>query len=242
MPMNPTPLFSASSVDLTSIDAHSIDSKARTDYERSRQMALKGHDHQRKKKTSPTAGGTGRRQALALASHGHSPSWRNSVVTPDDMDDLCDATADAELDDVRDGKENSKPSPLLVSVSLEDLLLRSSPKKQPRKSVSRSSLSRQASLDRIHTSVRGLSLTQPSMPSISESSRREATPSLDLLSPMTFSSSDNESDSDFDCELSSPGAEDWTMDTELGCLRFKPAADHPTSSFIDAILVEKCDW
>jgi len=228
-----SPLFTPTAV----VVENPIDAKARTEYERDRQKALKAHDIRKKysstpkdKTTTTAAGGAARRLGLG---HG---SWRNSLITPDDMEDVvARENCDPEDDDRLVGKENSKPSPRVQSVSLEDLL-RASP---PRRSVSRISLSRQTSVENLTVAFPNVSLTPPPLPlfPISESA-------FDLsFEPMHSTSSNNDEDDDllsatYELEFSSPGAGDWTMnDTEDGCARF---VNIRSSSSV--IVVEQSAW
>ncbi|KAG8901949.1 hypothetical protein FRC01_009706 [Tulasnella sp. 417] len=208
-----------SSNDTFAMDA--LDTKARIEYERERQKAHKGHDVRRKHsglsiKSNHSAPTTAHKRHGPALAHGN---WRNSKITQDDMSDYDHAMMD--VDEDRFGnKENSRPSPRPVSVSLEDLVIirPGLPSgKKLRESVSRTSLSRQASTDNLTTALANVSLitAQPAaslLPSISELHSRSPSSDSDsdssiLLSPMLppsdYDSSDDDLD-DFDLQLDFP--------------------------------------
>ncbi|KAG9049356.1 hypothetical protein FS837_010570 [Tulasnella sp. UAMH 9824] len=202
-----------------------LDAKARIEYERERQKAHKGHDVRRKHsglsiKSNHSATTAHKRPGAALA-HGN---WRNSKITRDDMEDYDHTMMDVE-EDRFGNKENSRPSPRSVSVSLEELVIRPGVPsgKKLRGSVSRTSLSRQASTDNLTTALANVSLMSaqsaaPVLPSISE-----------LHSRSSSSSSDSDSDSDSSILLSPmlpPSAYDSSTDADLD--DFDLQLDFPT--------------
>jgi hypothetical protein len=233
-----------SSNDTFAMDA--LDTKARIEYERERQKAHKGHDVRRKHSglsiksnhSAPTT--TAHKRHGAALAHGN---WRNSKITQDDMDDYDQPMMD--VDEDRFGnKENSRPSPRPVSVSLEDLVIirPGLPSgKKLRESVSRTSLSRQASTDNLTAALANASLitAQPAaslLPPISELHSRSPSSDSDsdssiLLSPMLppsdYDSSDDDLD-DFDLQLDFPVFDEfsspdlWTVaEAEDGAPQFR---------------------
>lgn len=213
-----------------------VDAKARTEYERDRQKAHKGQDV-RKKFNGKSSSGTTTPRRTGL---GHGSAWRNSVIALEDMEDPRDLCDPIMMDDEDTGKENSRPivphRPL--SISLEDLVVRpaaaAAQNKKPRKSVSRSSLSRQASSDNLAAAFPTLSLTSPPSASLSIISESDFDPSLTPMQSPASSDCDDFDDDEY--EFSSPGADDWTMDEiEDGCFRF-------VSSSSTSVVVEKCVW
>ncbi|KAG8954289.1 hypothetical protein FRC04_000514 [Tulasnella sp. 424] len=233
-----------------------LEAKARIEYERERQKAHKGHDVRRKQsglsiRSNHSATTAHKRPSAAALGQGN---WRNSKITTDDMDDF-DYTMD--VDEDRFGnKENSRPSSRPVSVSLEDLAIRpgSVSSKKLRGSVSRTSLSRQASTDNLAATLANVSLiaaAQPVaslLPSISELHSRSSSSDSDsdssiLLSPMLppsdYDSSTDDDLDDFDLQLDFPcfdefsSPEVWTVaEAEDGAPQFRvnSQTSAPTSS------------
>jgi len=213
-----------------------LDVKARAEYERDRQKALKGHDVRKKLSPSSTPP-PARRPGL-----GHGNAWRNSVITLDDMEDLYGECFEVDEDDRSLlNKENSKPSPRVTQISLEDLVR--TPKS--RKSMSRITLSRQASVESLTATFPTMGLTSPPasfLPSISESS---SDPSLDPMLPFTLpdDDSDDESSSFTYDEFSSPGADDWSMDEIAdGSVGFINPSSCVSSVSSFAVVVERSAW
>ncbi|KAG8911856.1 hypothetical protein FRC00_005707 [Tulasnella sp. 408] len=219
-----------------------LDAKARIEYERERQKAHKGHDVRRKQsglsiKSNHSVTTAHKRPGAALA-HGN---WRNSKITRDDMEDYDHAMMD--VDEDRFGnKENSRPSSRPVSVSLEDLVIRPGVPsgKKLRGSVSRTSLSRQASTDNLTTALANVSLMSAqsaALPSISELHSRSSSSDSDsdssiLLSPMLppsdYDSSTDDDLDDFDLQLDFPNfnefssPEVWTVaEADDGATQFR---------------------
>ncbi|KAG9018962.1 hypothetical protein FRB90_007953, partial [Tulasnella sp. 427] len=230
-----------------------IDSKARLEFERERQRSHRGHDVRRKHsglsiKSNHSATTAHKRPSPGLGQG----NWRNSKITMDDMEDYDDAMMDADEDPRFHNKENSRPSSRPVSVSLEDLVIRPSvpSSKKLRESVSRTSLSRQASADTLASALANVSLitAQPAasaLPPISELHSRSPSSDSDssvLLSPMLppsdYDSSTDDDLDDFDLQLDFPNFDEfsspavWTVaEAEDGAPQFRanPPSISPAS-------------
>ncbi|KIO34627.1 hypothetical protein M407DRAFT_240477 [Tulasnella calospora MUT 4182] len=227
--------------DTLAMDA--LDAKARIEYERERQKAHKSHDVRRKHsglsiKSNHSATTAHKRPGAALA-HGNR---RNPKITRDEMEDYDYAMTDAD-EDRFGNKENSRPPSRPVSVSLEDLVIwPSAPSgKKLRESVSRTSLSRQASTDNLTAALANVSLitAQSALPSISELHSRSPSSDSDsdsdssiLLSPMLppsdYDSSTDDDLDDFDLQLDFPSFDEfsspevWTVaEAEDGAPQFR---------------------
>jgi hypothetical protein len=234
-----------------------LESKARSAYERDRQRSHKGHP--RKPSSQPHPKQLGWRRSPS-----HTPKSTTFVVWEDFEDVEYDEPASY---DFGSGKENSRPTPLPATLSLQDFVRPSH--KKPRQSVSRSSISRQASSDSLMPFNLGLRLTldpspSPSPPtslsSISESPLMpptlspSSTPtpsptSPPLLTPLDADDSDVDSDDDF-AELSllndaAPGMDEWTIETRSdGCgaiyVASKSMADVKTTTA--TVSVSEAEW
>ncbi len=243
----PSLVSKSNSLSTTTIDP--VDNKLRSEFDRDRQRQHKSHDA--RKRLSPNHPPTSvpnspKRQGLTHRK-------RNSYTFEDSFDGSLFHFED---DFITEGKENSRPSSV-VSVSLEDLvIIRSSPTKKafstqctftenksdtllisqssPR-TVSRTSISRQASSDTLMTPSQ-LPTPLLSLPPISE-----LQPMLDPYH--SDSESDDEDDLDNFDELfslidSAPGMDDWAPEEVVGGHRRLRSLTTTTTT----VLVARAEW